>query len=51
MALFGMLGFSAGLPFYMFSTVLALRLQENGVSLVVIGLFAWVQFLPTFKFV
>ncbi|EMD83773.1 ampG protein [Pacificimonas flava] len=51
MALFGMLGFSAGLPFYMFSTVLALRLQENGVSLVVIGFFAWVQLLPTFKFV
>jgi PAT family beta-lactamase induction signal transducer AmpG len=45
-----MLGFSAGLPFYMFSTVLALRLQAHGVALVVIGFFAWVQLLPTLKF-
>ncbi|TPG14587.1 permease [Sphingomonas oligophenolica] len=51
MALFGLLGFSAGLPFYMFSTVLTLRLQAHGVALVVIGFFAWVQLLPTFKFV
>ena len=50
MALFGLLGFAAGLPFYMFSTVLALRLAEHGVGLVVIGFFAWVQLLPTFKF-
>ncbi len=50
LALFGMLGFSAGLPFYMFSTVLALRLQAHGVALVVIGFFAWVQLLPTLKF-
>lgn len=50
LALFGMLGFSAGLPFYMFSTVLALRLQAHGVGLVVIGFFAWVQLLPTLKF-
>ncbi|HYE28068.1 MAG TPA: permease [Allosphingosinicella sp.] len=50
MALYVLLGFSAGLPFYMFSTVLALRLQEHGVVLVVIGFFAWVQLLPTFKF-
>ncbi|UUL82954.1 MFS transporter [Sphingomonas qomolangmaensis] len=50
MALFGLLGFSAGLPFYMFSTVLTLRLQAHGVALVVIGFFAWVQLLPTFKF-
>ncbi len=50
MALYGMLGFSAGLPFYMFSTVLALRLTEHGVGLVVIGFFAWVTLLPTFKF-
>ena len=50
LALFGMLGFSAGLPFYMFSTVLALRLAEHGVALAVIGFFAWVQLLPTFKF-
>ena len=51
LALFAMLGFSAGLPFYMFSTVLALRLAEHGVALAVIGFFAWVQLLPTFKFV
>ena len=49
-ALYVMLGFSAGLPFYMFSTVLALRLQAHEVGLVVIGFFAWVQLLPTFKF-
>lgn len=51
MALYGLLGFSAGLPFYMFSTVLALRLQAHGVALAVIGFFAWVQLLPTLKFV
>lgn len=51
MALYGVLGFAAGLPFYMFSTVLALRLQAHGVALAVIGFFAWVQLLPTFKFV
>ena len=50
MALYGLLGFAAGLPFYMFSTVLALRLTEYGVGLVVIGFFAWVTLLPTFKF-
>ncbi|WP_331041574.1 permease [Sphingomonas sp.] len=50
LALFGLLGFSAGLPFYMFSTVLALRLAEHGVALAVIGFFAWVQLLPTCKF-
>ena len=49
-ALYLMLGFSAGLPFYMFSTVLALRLQAYEIGLVVIGFFAWVQLLPTFKF-
>lgn len=49
-ALFGLLGFSAGLPFYMFSTVLALRLQAHGVGLVVIGFFAWITLLPTMKF-
>ncbi|WP_249403649.1 permease [Sphingomonas sp. CFBP 13720] len=48
--MFGILGFAAGLPFYMFSTVLALRLQAHGVALVVIGFFAWVQLLPTAKF-
>ncbi len=49
-ALYLLLGFSAGLPFYMFSTVLSLRLQAHEVGLVVIGFFAWVQLLPTFKF-
>jgi PAT family beta-lactamase induction signal transducer AmpG len=48
--LYIMLGFSAGLPFYMFSTILSLRLQAHEVGLVVIGFFAWVQLLPTFKF-
>ena len=50
LALFAMLGFSAGLPFYMFSTVLALRLARHGVGIVVIGFFAWVTLLPTVKF-
>ena len=45
-----MLGFSAGLPYYMFSTVLALRLQAHDIALAIIGFFAWVQLLPTFKF-
>lgn len=49
-ALYVLLGFSAGLPFYMFSTVLALRLQAHEVALAVIGFFAWVQLLPTLKF-
>jgi len=50
MALYVLLGFSAGLPFYMFSTVLSVRLAEHGVALAVIGFFAWVQLLQTFKF-
>lgn len=50
-ALYLLLGFSAGLPFYMFSTVLTLRLQAHEVGLVLIGFFAWVQLLPTFKFI
>jgi PAT family beta-lactamase induction signal transducer AmpG len=49
-ALFGLLGFSSGLPYLMFSTVLALRLQAHGVGLVIIGFFAWVALLPTMKF-
>jgi len=49
-ALYLLLGFSAGLPFFMFSTVLAVRLTDHGVALAVIGFFAWVQLLPTFKF-
>lgn len=50
LALFGLLGFSAGLPFYMFSTVLSLRLERNGVGIVIIGFFVWVTLLPTLKF-
>ncbi|RYD48422.1 MAG: permease [Sphingomonadales bacterium] len=50
MALYVLLGFSAGLPFYMFSTVLSVRLAEHGIALAIIGFFAWVQLLPTFKF-
>ena len=50
LALYLLLGFSASLPFYMFSTVLALRLTKHGVGLVMIGFFAWVTLLPTFKF-
>ena len=50
MALYVLLGFSAGLPFYMFSTVLSVRLAEHRVPLAIIGFFAWVQLLPTFKF-
>ncbi len=51
MLVYGLLGFAAGLPFYMFSTVLGLRLQAHGVALAVLGFFAWVQLLPTLKFV
>ena len=50
MALYGLLGFSAGLPFYMFSTVLSTRLAKHDVNLVLIGFFGWVSLLPTFKF-
>ncbi|HVF94147.1 MAG TPA: permease [Sphingomonas sp.] len=48
--LFALLGFSAGLPYYMFSTVLSARLTTHGIDLVIIGFFGWVQLLPTFKF-
>jgi PAT family beta-lactamase induction signal transducer AmpG len=48
--LYLLLGFCAGLPFYMFSTVLALRLTQHGVGIVMIGFFAWVTLLPTLKF-
>lgn len=50
LALFALIGFCAGLPFYLFSTILALRLAKNGVDLTTIGFFAWVGLLPTFKF-
>lgn len=49
-ALYLLLGFSAGLPYYMFSTILSARLAKHGVDLVLIGFFGWVQLLPTFKF-
>lgn len=48
--LYLLLGFSAGLPFYMFNAVLMLRLARHGVDIVTIGYFAWVALLPTFKF-
>lgn len=50
MTLFVVLGFSAGLPFYLFSTVLFLRLAKVGVDITIIGFFGWVALLPTFKF-
>ena len=48
--LYLLLGFAAGLPFYMFNAVLTLRLSKHGVDIVVIGFFAWIALLPTFKF-
>ncbi len=50
MALYLMLGFSAGLPFYMFNATLLYRLARHGVDVVTVGYFAWVALLPTFKF-
>ena len=50
LALYLLLGFSAGLPFYMFNAVLTLRLARHGIDIVLIGFFAWVALLPTFKF-
>lgn len=50
LGLYLLLGFSAGLPFYMFNAVLTLRLSRHGVDIVLIGFFAWVALLPTFKF-
>jgi len=49
-ALFGLLGFSSGLPFLLFSAVLFLRLTKNGAPLGVVAFFAWVSLLPTLKF-
>ena len=49
-ALYLLLGFCAGLPFYMFNAVLLLRLARHGVDIVTTGYFAWVALLPTFKF-
>lgn len=48
--LYLLLGFSAGLPFYMFNAVLLLRLARHGVDIVTTGYFAWVALLPTLKF-
>ncbi|MGI9376518.1 MAG: permease [Tsuneonella suprasediminis] len=50
LGLYLLLGFSAGLPFYMFNAVLTLRLAKHGVDIAIIGFFAWVALLPTFKF-
>jgi MFS transporter, PAT family, beta-lactamase induction signal transducer AmpG len=50
LGLYLLLGFSAGLPFYMFNAVLTLRLSKHGVDIVIIGFFAWIALLPTFKF-
>jgi len=51
LALYLLLGSSAGLPFYMFNAVLLLRLARHGVDIVLIGFFAWVALLPVFKFI
>jgi PAT family beta-lactamase induction signal transducer AmpG len=48
--LYLLLGFSAGLPFYMFNAVLLLRLARHEVDIVIIGFFGWIALLPTFKF-
>ena len=50
LGLYLLLGFSAGLPFYMFNAVLTLRLARHGVDIALVGFFAWVALLPTFKF-
>jgi PAT family beta-lactamase induction signal transducer AmpG len=50
LALYLLLGSSAGLPYYMFNAVLLLRLARHDVDLVLIGFFAWVALLPVFKF-
>lgn len=50
LGLYLLLGFSAGLPFYMFNAVLTLRLARHGIDIVIIGFFAWIALLPTFKF-
>lgn len=50
LGLYLLLGFAAGLPFYMFNAVLLLRLARHDIDIAVIGFFAWVALLPTFKF-
>ncbi|MFN6936150.1 MAG: permease, partial [Tsuneonella sp.] len=49
-SLYLLLGFSAGLPFYMFNAVLTLRLAQHGIDIAIVGFFAWIALLPTFKF-
>jgi PAT family beta-lactamase induction signal transducer AmpG len=44
-------GFSSGLPFYLIFQTLSIWLREEGVSRSDIGLFAWVGFAFTLKFV
>lgn len=51
LALYALLGFSAGLPFYLFNATLLYRLSRHGIDIVTIGFFASVALLPTFKFV
>ena len=43
-------GFSAGLPFYLIFQTLSIWLREEGVSKSEIGIFAWVGFAFTIKF-
>ncbi|MDG2534085.1 permease [Sphingomonas sp. HITSZ_GF] len=50
MGLYLLLGFAAGLPFYLFSATLSLRLARHGVDIVIIGFFAWVSLMSTVKF-
>jgi len=50
LALYLLLGFAAGLPFYMFNAVLLYRLAVHHVDIAMVGFFAWVALLPTFKF-
>lgn len=50
LALYLMLGFCAGLPFYMFNATLLYRLQQHNIDIQIVGYFAWVALLQTFKF-
>lgn len=50
LGLYLLLGFAAGLPFYLFSATLSLRLARHGVDIVIIGFFAWVSLMSTIKF-
>ena len=44
------LGFSSGLPFLLVFSTLSVRLREAGVPITEIGLFAWLGFAYSFKF-